>query len=344
MKNNLYEFYSNHYDLKVFDEAIFEKKFAFLIYDEKGNYYFNKNEIIQKDTVSSILNLLKEFKIEYGIDVINYYPVCFYKQTLVIAFKIKSVNCILNKISYINLDNKYIELIKYNIKEYGNLFLSKNVLNEINMSQKNIRRYIIHEKIIKKYLLTEKKRRKKEFKNLINDLIPKAQSIIDISCGDNSDIFDICKKKHFDTIVGNDICVNYLKSINDDDVIFTNENVELNRFKASSFDVSYCKNTLHHMNNLTNINNMISFLKKISDNIIIIEIENPNINGGLPKFLNRYLYGWFLKDVGKCYLNYTQFQNIIEDNFDDKKNYEIKYSKFKNILGDYMIAKVSRRK
>ena len=199
-------------------------------------------------------------------------------------------------------------------------------------------------KNIKRFFLTEKKRRKAEFKKIIDELIPAAKSIIDISCGDNSDIFDLCKKKKFNIIVGNDIGLNYLKSINMNGIIFTNENVELNKFKPTSFDVSYCKNTLHHMNNLTNINNMLEFLKEISDDIIIIEIENPCIKGGLPKFLNKYLYGFFLKDVGKCYLNYKQFKTIIEKKFNKIVDYEISYSKFENVLGNYMIAKISRRR
>jgi hypothetical protein len=84
-------------------------------------------------------------------------------------------------------------------------------------------------------------------------------------------------------------------------------------------------------------------MKKISNEIIIVEIENPHIYGGIPSFLNKYLYGWFLKDVGKCYLNFKQFKSIIGNCFSDEK-YTLVYSNFQSILGRYMIAKIVRRK
>ena len=59
----------------------------------------------------------------------------------------------------------------------------------------------------------EQKRKKKEFKNLLHYLIPEKNSIIDVSCGDNSDVFEIASKMDFKTIVGNDISINYFKEM-----------------------------------------------------------------------------------------------------------------------------------
>ena len=78
------------------------------------------------------------------------------------------------------------------------------------MSQKYINRYKFHVNVIKKYIFTEKQRRKKEFREILYNLLPQKKSIIDVSCGDNSDIFLIAKQKKYDVIVGNDICLNYL--------------------------------------------------------------------------------------------------------------------------------------
>ena len=210
---------------------------------------------------------------------------------------------------------------------------------EIFMSQKYINRYKFHEKYIKRYILTEKKRKKEEFTKLLDNLIPNKQSIIDISCGDNSDIFKIATNKNYTTIVGNDICLNYLNTHEDTNIICTNDNIELNRIKAGSYDVSFCKNTLHHMNNLTNINKALNFLDKISNEIVIIEIANPKEYKGLPRFLNKYLYTKFLRDVGTCYLNEEQFKNILNAKF---KKHNIEYQTFTNILGTYMIAKITK--
>ena len=93
------------------------------------------------------------------------------------------------------------------------------------------------------------------------------------------------------------------------------------------------------MNNLTNINNMLTFLDKISNEIVIVEIANPKEANGLPKFLNKYLYTNFLRDVGNCYLNEEQFKNILNTKF---KKHNIEYTTFKNVLGTYMIAKITK--
>ena len=55
--------------------------------------------------------------------------------------------------------------------------------------------------------------------------------------------------------------------------------------------------------------------------------------------MNKYLYTKFLRDVGNCYLNEEQFKNIINNRF---KEHTIKYCTFTNILGTYMIAKISK--
>ena len=99
--------------------------------------------------------------------------------------------------------------------------------------------------------------RKKEFHKLLVSLIPKKKSIIDVSCGDNSDIFKIAKEKGYKTIVGNDICLNYLKTQKDSNVIFTNDNIEENSIKEKSYDVSFVKNTFHHLAKLIKRNRTI---------------------------------------------------------------------------------------
>jgi len=343
MNSKLYKFYMEYYTLDKIKSKNFKKEFAFLIYDEKDYYYFLDDNILENSNVSSILKFSEELENIYDIYIVNFYPICICNNTIVIALRIKSTNCKLAKIYYKDVDKKYTNIVNYHIKKYGSLFISNDIRREMSMSEKYIKRYIIHEKIIKKYILTDKKRKKKEFKNLLHYLIPEKNSIIDVSCGDNSDVFEIASKMDFKTIVGNDISINYFKEMKSKNIIFTNENVEMNNFKDNSFDVSYCKNTLHHMNNLTNINNILNFLKRISKEIIIIEIEDPTNSKGLPKFLNKYLYSLYLKDAGKCYLNSTQFKDIIYNVFDDEKKYKIEYGTFKNILGTYMIAKIVRR-
>ena len=331
MKIDVYKFYKEKYNLEQLNLKVSNKKIMFLIYDSKFNYMLDDN-IIFENKIFDILEKIKELNNKYKLEITNFYPVCFCLNTLVIALKTNVI--ILNK------SNKYQDLIIYHQKNYSTLFVSSNIKQEINMSLKYINRYKFHEKFLKKYILTEKRRKKLEFKELLYDIIPNKKSIIDVSCGDNSDMFLIAKKKKYQTIVGNDICLNYLYLNKQDYVIYTNDDVELNNVKEDSYDVSFCKNTLHHMNNITNINNMLEFLDKISKKIIIIEILNPKDYKGLPKILNKYLYTKFLKDAGSCYLNEKQFINIINNKF---KKHHIEYTTFTNILGTYKIAIISRK-
>ena len=49
--------------------------------------------------------------------------------------------------------------------------------------------------------------------HILVDTLEEAQNkktIIDVSCGSNSDVFKIAKQKNYELIVGNDICLNYL--------------------------------------------------------------------------------------------------------------------------------------
>lgn len=340
MKNNIYEFYINKYNLDCLDINISNEYIVFLIYDENYYYYLSNNRFLETNKNVNILRKIEQLNYKYKLEITNFYPVCLCNKTLVIALRTNIVNkSNLEIVKYDKISKKYQELIEYHRKNYATLFVSSNVKKEIFMSQKYIKRYKFHEKYIKRYILTERKRKKKEFAEILNKLIPNKESIIDVSCGDNSDIFKIAIQKNYTTIVGNDICLNYLNTHENDNIIFTNDDIELNRIKNNSYDVSFCKNTLHHMNNLTNINKMLNFLDKISNEIVIVEIANPKEYKGLPRFLNKYLYSKFLRDVGNCYLNEDQFKNILNNKF---KGYDIEYHTFTNILGTYMIAKISK--
>ena len=75
--------------------------------------------------------------------------------------------------------------------------------------------------------------------------------------------------------------------------------------------------------------------------MIVVEIEDPKITGGMPRFLNKYLYIKYLKDAGKKFLSFCKFKSLIDNKFSDKAN--ISYLTFENILGKYMIAVIEKR-
>ncbi|MCL2327201.1 MAG: HAD-IA family hydrolase [Bacteroidetes bacterium] len=215
--------------------------------------------------------------------------------------------------------------------------------NEIQTNEKHKKRYNFHNKYIKKYILTDKRKKKIEFQKLISEKIIGAESIIDISCGDDAFIFQTAKKMGIKLAVGNDISWSQVEHLSKkfNSAIFTNHNAASLPFKENSFDISYCSNTLHHMPNKKALVNMLESMYKISKKLLIIDIENPKETDGFPHLLNKYWYVKYLKDVGGAYLNENQFKIIIQEVFNDKA--DIKFSTFKNIMGKYMIAEITKK-
>ena len=81
---------------------------------------------------------------------------------------------------------------------------------------------------------------------------------------------------------------------------------------------------------------------RISKKIIIVEIEDPSLIGGIPHILNKYWYIGFLKDVGGAYLSEKEFDLILNEVFKGKA--KIKRQNFINITGKYMIAEITKIK
>lgn len=248
--------------------------------------------------------------------------------------------------SYINrlASKKVVEIFKNRfddiIKKTGNCFQDI----EVSTNEKYKNRYKIHNNFMKKYILTEKRKKKLEFTELIKNNIKDISSIIDVSCGEDEFIFNLSRDLGINLAVGNDISWSQIELLNDNyqEVIFTNHNAASLPFMEKVFDVAYCSNTLHHMPNKKTLISLLNSMERIAKKLIIVEIENPSIVGGFSKILNKYWYMKFLKDVGGEYLSEQQFQLIINNTFSKKHN--IKFQKFENIMGKYMIAIIEERK
>ena len=235
----------------------------------------------------------------YKVKIYNFFPVCFVNNnSMLFACKIKYPSNCLTKYKKDNTDiNEFSDLIKKQIKYYSDDYDDERLLLE-----RYSNRYRVYQNFIKRYFLTEKRRRKKEYLDLLKTLVGnEVKSIIDVSCGDNADIFKI--SNNIDLVVGNDI-------------------------------------NLYHVRN-KELNEALENLYKVSKKMIIVEIEDPKITGGMPRFLNKYLYIKYLKDAGKKFLSFYKFKTTIDEKFSDKAN--ISYLTFENILGKYMIAIIEKR-
>lgn len=367
---------------KLFQYCLRKKYFVLLlIYDDDGKVYFDRNmsdilcwglpggSVKNTETINQALNRIAQ-NVNKNIIIGDVEPVTLienifnYKNKKFIHYGMGFMARIRNK--YV-IDNKKLtgSFIEVNDEEFSyiNRLASKKVVEifksrfseiisktdncfqdiEISTNEKYKNRYKVHNNIMKKYILTDKKKKKAEFNAIIKENIGNPTSIIDVSCGDDKYVFDLAREQSINLVVGNDISWSQIDLLNKkyQEVIFTNHNAASLPFINKVFDVAYCSNTLHHMPNKKILINLLNSMDKIAKKIIIVEIENPAITGGFSKILNKYWYMKYLKDVGGTYLSEQQFKLIINNTF--LKNHNIKFQTFDNIMGRYMIATVEEK-
>ena len=245
---------------------------------------------------------------------------------------------------YINrfASKEIIKIYKTRFQEIKRLSNNDFQEEEIETNEKYKNRYKIHNDFMKRFILTPKRKKKEIFKGIIENSIKNAKSIIDVSCGEDQFIFNLSREKNIPLVVGNDISWSQIEMLNKkfDEVIFTNHNAAALPFVDNIFDIAYCSNTLHHMPNKKTLISVLESMYKVSKKIIIVEIEDPKQLGGFPLWLNQRWFIGFLKDVGGAYLSKSEFSIIINKVFKDKANVEI--NEFRNIMGRYMIAKITK--
>lgn len=238
-------------------------------------------------------------------------------------------------------DKKILQLF---INRFSNIVLdnSNNFQNdEIETNRKYHLRYKFHNEVIKKYFLTSKMKNKEQLNEMMSEKTRGCSKFLDVSCGDNSLLFDLKYDEKFEFIVANDISWSQIELISSkNNVFFTNHNAITFPFKNDAFDFVYCSNTLHHMPNKKSMNSLLDSLLRVGKKIVIYEIEDPETTGGFPYLLNKYWYRGFLKDAGEEYLSYSLFKEVILKAYKGKA--KIKFSNFRNIQGNYMIAEIEK--
>ena len=152
MKNNYFDFVSRHYSIKKLNLFLTKNKYLIILYDSKNNYYEDIKGNITFNSINNILDIISNIQGTYNVNVMNYYPVCFCNETLVLAFRINNIHHNNLKIVDVNniLDDRK-KLYKFHRNNFSAIFISSNIEKEISMSQKYIRRYKFHEKFIKKW-------------------------------------------------------------------------------------------------------------------------------------------------------------------------------------------------
>jgi hypothetical protein len=120
-----------------------------------------------------------------------------------------------------------------------------------------------------------------------------------------------------------------------DNITFSSEN--LLNLELPVADIVICKNTLHHMNTVNQIGDVLGKLKELGKKVVIMDVEDPKLTVRA-RLWNAY-YIFMLKDQGGFFINFDQFSKVINVTFDD---YEISTRKIKTIKGFYMLAVAQR--
>lgn len=366
---------------ELFDYCLKKEYFvSLLLYDEKGRVFFERNmadsltwglpggSIRSNESFNQAIMRLAQ-NVDKNILIGNVEPIAYIENEFLYNSKKKKHFGLgfiarvrnVNELNIEKVPGGFVEVNHEEI-EYVNRLASKKMVQlfierfseimskshnsfqeqEISVNENMKKRYLFHSNFVKRFILTDKRKKKNEFKKKIAGYVQGAKSIIDVSCGDDSFIFNLSRDKEIPLVVGNDISWSQLETLNNNfqEVIFTNHNASSLPFKENSFDISYISNTLHHMPNKETLINTFESMFYVSKRIVVVEIEDPKLTGGFAKWLNKNYFIGFLKDVGGAYLSEEDFKTIITNIFQNRA--KIEFSKFENIMGRYHIAVIDK--
>ncbi|MDP3875094.1 MAG: methyltransferase domain-containing protein [bacterium] len=194
--------------------------------------------------------------------------------------------------------------------------------------------YLLHRYVIKRIGNFSSRK----IKRVIFDLIEgKPKSILDASCGESSIINELYEKYKPDICIGNDISWKAITLIKNKNslVFFTNHNV-LNLPYRIKFDLVIFKNTFHHIEK-EHQEEVLSNLKKMAKQLIIIDVDDPQNSTFRSKLWNSY-YVYLLGDQGDSFLTFNEFKKIL--NSENIAGYRIKTDVIDTIKGNYFYASV----
>lgn len=334
------------YNLK--NEILLIRDFNKAIGWELPGGYINNNESIEEAVNRITLN-------ETGLDIDELSPVAIIKnifkcgnkkiihsgiafmalsrgsvKTYPKNFQICFTNDVFEKIAYQN--DKIFSIVQ---KQLNNISYQPPFKEIDNVRNNNFSPlYMLHKYIIKHIGNFSSRKIKKAIFNLIEG---EPKFILDVSCGESSVINKLYEKYKPDICIGNDISwktIALIKNKNSS-IFFTNHNV-LNLPYKVKFDLIIFKNTLHHIDKKYQ-KEILGNLKKITKQLIVVDIEDPQHTTFRAKLWNNY-YVYLLGDQGDDFLSFNEFRKIL----DSKKffDYRVKTGLINTIKGNYFYASI----
>ncbi len=187
--------------------------------------------------------------------------------------------------------------------------------------------YVLHNFLVKRIFVKSSINLKNKIKALI---FGAPKKILDVACGDDDLILEVCLKFNTEMCIANDLSpkLTSLMTTDDTNVTYTNFNILSKPFKEN-FDLVLCKNTLHHIPKKYH-QELIRYLLKISNQLIVVDIENPQ-KSNLRALLWNYYYRIFLGDQGNDFLSFEEFTLLLKS-----QQHSFIVGKINTIKGNYM--------
>ena len=226
---------------------------------------------------------------------------------------------------------KVLELLDDRVSDFS---LAKQK-SEITETQSAEKQYHFHNKVMKRFFLTEARRRKEHQTQLISGFVGDATTVIDVAAGDSSLAEKIVSSNpSVAEFVANDINYSQLTKGSDatPGVLLTNHDAAFLPFRDKSFDAAICMNTLHHLPSPEHMSKVLSSIKRISQRALIWDVSDPKAAAPFPRLLNSLYYEWFLKDQAQAYLSDQLFKDIVSYTYHADT---LKFGVFSSILGNF---------
>lgn len=252
--------------------------------------------------------------------------------------EMRFVDCTQSEIDTINrLANKrVVEIAKKRILDFD----LERQDNEIEENKAAKRRYILHNRLIKRTLLTSARRRTHKRDEIFFQQAQGCERILDVSAGDNSLAKRLIDQESGVTaFFANDLSWSQLQLAQSDHpgIFYTNHDAVYLPFKEKSFDLGLCANTLHHLRSREHILRLLKSMDRVCKSMFFWEIDDPKKDSVLPRFLNKYYYEGFLRDQGVAYYDKDQFTELMSGVFRDR---QLKFGHFTNIQGTYNYVRI----
>ena len=252
--------------------------------------------------------------------------------------ELRFVDCTQPEIDAINrfANKRVVEIAKKRISEFD----LERQDNEIEANEAARWRYILHNKLIKRTLLTSSRKRNHDRDAIYFQQVQGCERILDVSAGDSSLANRLIHHEPSITaFFANDISWSQLQLAQSDHpkIFYSNHDAVYLPFKGKSFDLGICANTLHHLRSREHVLRLLSSMDRVCKSMFFWEIDDPKKDSIIPKILNKYLYESFLGDQGFAYFDENQFAKLMNGVFRDR---QLQFGRFTNVQGTYNYVRI----